>query len=360
MRIFPTVKFMSSNQRVPYLTFTGAALLSLLLGGCANEKALLAQTQPLQDRIERIEQNLVHSNEAGLRAAEIRADALAKRQVELDQQLADIQKGQALLREQSILRDARMAEALAQLNEKHAALDAHLSGIENQLNEAIALVKTSASIHSGLQTRQDRDSAQGMAMAAEITNAAGRIDELNRLAQASSQEISNLTVALQKRQDAAVLASDAIEKRVHLAEEKLNTLSGLVQEALALAAKDLFLANGKEAFTVLLTNDKVIYPQNDPNLDPRDAAMLDELANKLGKFDQEFHLDIQGHTANNSTEDNNYNLGKARAEVVKRYLHEKKGISLSRMSAISYGANKPQQPAGGNNRRIFVRVLVLK
>jgi hypothetical protein len=30
------------------------------------------------------------------------------------------------------------------------------------------------------------------------------------------------------------------------------------------------------------------------------------------------------------------------------------------MSTISYGANKPLDPVGGNNRRIFIRVLVLK
>jgi len=83
-------------------------------------------------------------------------------------------------------------------------------------------------------------------------------------------------------------------------------------------------------------------------------------AANLTKLDQEYHLDIQGHTANNSTDDNNYSLGKARAEVVKRYLHEKLGISINRMSTISYGANKPLNDSNGQNRRIFIRVLVLK
>jgi outer membrane protein OmpA-like peptidoglycan-associated protein len=153
--------------------------------------------------------------------------------------------------------------------------------------------------------------------------------------------------------------SQATEARLSAAEGKLQELSGLVQEALALAAKELFLANGREAFSVMLTDDKVLYPQNDPNLDPRDVAKLSDLAGKLGKLDQEYHLDIQGHTANTSTDDNNYSLGKARAEVVKRHLHEKQGISLSRMSTLSYGANKPLEN-GSSNRRIFIRVLVLK
>ena len=127
-----------------------------------------------------------------------------------------------------------------------------------------------------------------------------------------------------------------------------------------MAAKEIFLANGKEAFTVSLTDDKVLYPQNDPYLDPIDVAKLNQLAANLTKLDQEYHLDIQGHTANNSTEDNNYSLGKARAEVVKRHLHEKLGIPINRMSTISYGANKPLSESNGQNRRIFIRVLVLK
>jgi outer membrane protein OmpA-like peptidoglycan-associated protein len=168
------------------------------------------------------------------------------------------------------------------------------------------------------------------------------------------------TESLKARQDASGLAVSALDSRMNQAEQRLNSLTGQVQEALAASAKEVFLANGREAFAVTLTEDKVLYPQNDPTLDYRDAAKLDELAAKLDKLGQEYHLDIQGHTTNNSTEDNNYNLGKARAEVVKRYLHDKRGISYSRMSTISYGANKPLDPAGGNNRRIFIRVLVLK
>ena len=103
-----------------------------------------------------------------------------------------------------------------------------------------------------------------------------------------------------------------------------------------------------------------MYPLNSPELGLQDTAKLDDLAGRLAKLEQEYHLEIQGHTDDIGSEDYKYNLGKARADVVKRYLSEKKGISINQMSVISYGADKPLNPAGNNNRRIFIRVLVLK
>jgi len=307
---------------------SGLVLSCLLLGGCASEKALLAQTQPLQDQIAHIEQTLAASGAANARALKAQ--------------------------------EVRNLQAESRLNAMGESLAARISGMEKNLNGVADLANKTAQQTARSQVRQEADAAINAAIAARVGNDERRLAVVASNAQQMSLEMARQTDALKSRQDAASLASSALDARMNLAEQRLNTLSGLVQEALALAAKDIFLANGKEAFTVLLTDDKVLYPQNDPALDSRDAAKLDELTEKLGKLDQEYHLDIQGHTANNSTEDNNYYLGKARAEVVKRYLHEKKGISINRMSTISYGANKPLYPAGGDNRRIFIRVLVLQ
>lgn len=292
---------------------SGLILLSLLISGCASEKALQAQTQPLQDQIALLEQKVATSGEASARVAQSQADNLAARQSELEKKLNHVQSGIDALQSQIQAGDARSAHATARLDALDASL-AQISRIEKGLNAAADLA--------------------------------------NKTAQQAA--------SLQLGQDAKAHASHALDARLNQVEQQLKKLSDLVQEALAASAKEIFLANGKEAFTVMLTEDKVLYPQNDPNLDPRDAAKLDELADKLVKLDQEYHLDIQGHTANTSTDDNNYSLGKARTEVVKRYLYEKKGISISRMSTISYGANKPLSLAGGANRRIFIRVLVLK
>lgn len=308
-------------MRPPFIaptTASGLILFSLLLSGCASEKVLQAQTQPLQDQIALLEQKVATSGEASARVAQSQTDNLAARQGELEKKLAQVQASLDALHNQLHARDARSTQAAARLDALDAALASRFGGIEKNLN-------TTADLAAGLA---------------------------NKTAQ--------LAANLQVRHDAEAVASRALDARLNQVEQQLKTLSNLVQEALAASVKEIFLVNGKEAFTVTLTEDKVLYPQNDPNLDARDAAKLDELADKVVKLDQEYHLDIQGHTANTSTDDNNYSLGKARAEVAKRYLYEKKGISISRMSTISYGANKPLSPAGGGNRRIFIRVLVLK
>lgn len=281
---------MSQTRSISILPMAGSALL-LLLAGCATEKALTEQTQPLQAQISRVEHDLSASNKT------MAAD----------------------LREQS----ANITAKLAELERQSLAQQAETRALRGQIETLSA---------RSAQSEQRLDAVGAMALQTQL----------------DALKTSQAAEALSRAQATATI------------EQRLTDLSNTMREALAEAAKDVFLANGKEAYTLKLTGDKVLYPQNDPYVDPQDAVLLDDLTQRLAKLDQEYHLDIQGHTDNFSTDDNNYNLGKARAEVVKRYLHEKKGISISRMSAISYGANKPLDKNGGSNRRIFIRVLVLK
>lgn len=152
----------------------------------------------------------------------------------------------------------------------------------------------------------------------------------------------------------------AIAERLARDEQRLDTLDDSMRKALALASQEYLRLNGKEAFTVALREDRAMYPINSPELASGDLARLDELMTTLAGLGQAFHLEIQGHTDNFGSEDYNYALGKARAEVVKRYLHERKGVPLSQMSVISFGSSRPADTAAGGNRHILVRVLVPK
>ncbi|MDD3529822.1 MAG: OmpA family protein [Gallionellaceae bacterium] len=149
-------------------------------------------------------------------------------------------------------------------------------------------------------------------------------------------------------------------ERLDRIEQRLDALSASVREALALASQEYLRLNGKEAFTVALTEDRAMYPINSPELARGDLAQLDELMARLAGLGQEYHLEIQGHADNIGPEDYNYELGKARAEVVKRHLHDRKGVPLSQMSVISFGSSRPQDAASLHNRRILIRVLVPK
>lgn len=369
---------LKSHRASPVLSFV---MLSLLLAGCANEKALLTQMQPMQDRIDRVEHNLSSSSAENQRALAAQAERLAARQQEIAQQLADLKQQLANLQSKADVHQHGTADALSRLATQDEKLGYRLDSLQRDLADAAALARNHSEQQAVALARQERDAALVAANADGLAEAQARLDALKQSTESTAriqaeqlralqnQTTANLTnaIAIEKASEQALAEAtklaaqkqSATDDRLRAAEDKLNKLSGLVNEALALAAKELFLANGKEAFSVMLTDDKVLYPQNDPNLDPRDVAKLSELAEKLAKLDQEYHLDIQGHTANTSTDDNNYSLGKARAEVVKRHLHEKQGISLSRMSTLSYGANKPLDN-GNSNRRIFIRVLVLK
>ncbi len=366
----------------------------LLLSGCATEQALTKQTQPLNERLTTLERALAESRERvdrlgasqsalesrltsletetrdGLRGLDARLAELTERESRADRKLAELSSRA----EES----ARRADDIqTQVDANTAALTTvgeRLDASERALSDAARLAYDTSEriddIQAGLETEfRDR-------LASTRADAINADERLERAEQRIEQLIADLQAAktgeqaerarLERELSAAgaagltgQAAAAALAERVAQAEQRIKDLSHLVQEAMAMAAKEIFLASGKEAFTVTLTDDKVLYPQNDPNLDPRDRARLDDLAQRLGKLDQEYHLDIQGHTDNTSTDDNNYNLGKARAEVAKRYLHEARGISINRMSTISYGANKPLEGAR-QNRRIHIRVLVLK
>lgn len=147
-----------------------------------------------------------------------------------------------------------------------------------------------------------------------------------------------------------------LEGRVASLEQEVRALSGQVQDAIA-AQKKIRVFN-QEAFTVLLTDDKGLYPINYSELSRQDADKLDGLADRLAGLNQEYRLEVQGHTDSFGTDDYNYGLGKARAEAVLRYLHDRKGIPLDQISVISLGAGNPTGQDGQGNRRIVIRALV--
>lgn len=352
----------------------GVLLSCLLLAGCASEQALNEQTLPLRERIDRLEQALATAQEAASRAAQDQASASRARQAELEQRLAGLQAEIRVLRDQLQGLGERAGRSEAQLDKLAASLPERLAQAERRLAEVAATAQAAAEQVGAFQKQQGVAADAGSALAQRLALAEQSLNELAGQARAAGDKLG----AIQQLQGSAANASAALgerlaqaelrlaelaatlPQRLAQAEQRIKALSDSVDEALALAAQENFLANGKEAFTVSLTGDKVLYPINDPTIDGQDAAKLDDLVKRVATLDQEYHLDIQGHTDSNSTDDYNYNLGKARAEVVKRYLHDKKGLSINRMSVISYGANKPLAAGGHGNRRVYIRVLVLK
>lgn len=352
-------------------------LVSLALTGCATQEALDAQTQPIATRLDRLEHSLKEVQTAGqdrhavlMRDMNALRDSVTRLEARLDQTQAGVDR----LGPRVAQVEQRLDELATQLPSRLGALDTRVDGLVERLTEqATALGAAQAGV-DGLTTRVGQVEQR---LDEQATLLPGRLDALEQrvdgvagqwteqaarntdltAAQASLDGLTPRVGQVEQRLDG--LAS-TLPERLDRLDRQVDGLSASVKEALALATQENIRLNGREAFTATLTDDKTLYPINSPELGTRDQAKLDELVGRLAGLDQDYHLEIQGHTDDIGTEDYNYELAKARADVVKRYLHEQKGIALSRMSAISFGANQPLDRHANHNRRIHIRVLVLK
>ena len=114
---------------------------------------------------------------------------------------------------------------------------------------------------------------------------------------------------------------------------------------------------------------EVILSENDgnfgfgrPDLPLTAMHNIDRLVDQLKSDPRGEFVEIEGHTDSVGSKVVNDYVGLARAETVKRYLHEKHGIPLHKMNVITYGKDKPIAPNNtregrAHNRRVVIRVL---
>lgn len=249
------------------------------------------------------------------------------------------------------------------LTEQTDPLRQHTAQLDTSLQTTAATARSAQELALANQAREAALSRQLESLLAEFkalqdlqASQAERLRETER----SLGELSAVTTYAHQRTDGNTAQVATLAERVTQAERRMDALSSQVREALAASQQDYIRLHGKVVHTVKLTEDKTLYPINSPELGSGDRAKLDALAGRLKGMQDDYHLDIQGHTDNLGTDDNNYALGMARAGVVKRYLHEQGGIPLSRMSVISYGATNPLTASSQGNRRIVLNLLVLE
>jgi|CXWL01.1.fsa_nt_gi outer membrane protein OmpA-like peptidoglycan-associated protein len=152
------------------------------------------------------------------------------------------------------------------------------------------------------------------------------------------------------------------DKRISTAQDTANGASKTAQEALDRAVAAGKLAEGKLLFESVLTDDKVRFSFDKAELSDAGKTALDEFAERLKSENKNIYLEIQGHTDNVGGEDYNLDLGQQRAEAVRRYLNQKHGLPLHKMSVISYGESSPIADNGSRegrstNRRVVLVVL---
>jgi outer membrane protein OmpA-like peptidoglycan-associated protein len=351
-----------------------------LVTGCATQEKLAEQTDPIRQQLTQLEQALraatatAQDAKAEAAANKARGDAMTGRMESLQAELRALQDKQALqaaeLAERMNKAELRLdeaattalstSEAVAELQAQDqteaAKLAERMNKSELRLDEVATATLTASEAAAELQSQGQAEAAKLAELAERMNKSELRLDEVATAAINTSEA----TAALQAQAQGGAAEHAELAERVAQAEKRVETLSAQMAEALAASRQDYIRTHGKVVSTAKLTDDKTLYPLNSPELGSGDRAKLDELAARLKTLEGDYHLDIQGHTDNIGTDDYNYLLGKARVEVVKRYLHERGGIPLSRMSVISYGATNPIAAGSQGNRRILVNLLVLE
>jgi outer membrane protein OmpA-like peptidoglycan-associated protein len=358
---------------------TSAALLTL--AGCATQHTGPDPTEAANQRLSSLEARLQDESGAthvligdlgtkvdalsdDLRRMRETVAARASRESVLADQAAQANSGSAARQAATDALAARMDKEEQRLQE---LADATQAATNQAAGAQAALRETGQKIERlGAQSNQ-QSMDQALARQAEtaalderLEAAEGQLKELDgQIKQASAQTgaVQAALPALTEKVDAAAPRLNDYEARLAALSKRLEEVAAMAQDALdatGLGQRKIF---GKVIESITLTEDKTLFPINSPDLGEQDKAKLDALALRLKALGTNYHLQIQGHTEGFGAEDYNYELGRARAEVVKNYLNEKDGIPLLRMSVISYGSLDAGRYAAGSNRRIVVQVL---
>jgi peptidoglycan-associated lipoprotein len=154
----------------------------------------------------------------------------------------------------------------------------------------------------------------------------------------------------------------ATDTRVDQTNVRVDQLSKEAADALKRAQEAGVLAKGKVVFQQTFTEDRVRFKTNSYDLSKDSQAALDDFAGKVKNLNEQYFIEIQGHTDDTGGAKYNDDLGQRRADSVRRYLSRQDSLPLNRMSSISYGDTLPVAPnknkvGRAKNRRVVMVVL---
>jgi peptidoglycan-associated lipoprotein len=156
----------------------------------------------------------------------------------------------------------------------------------------------------------------------------------------------------QKATDAHLTQNDAA----------IAQLSQEAKDALKRAQDAGVLAKGKVVFQETFKEDRIRFKVNKYDLNKDAQTALDDFAGKVKALNEQYYIEIQGHTDDTGGRKLNDELGERRADEVRRYLSRTAQLPLNRMSTISYGdtlpaASNKTKKGRAENRRVVIVVL---
>lgn len=153
-----------------------------------------------------------------------------------------------------------------------------------------------------------------------------------------------------------------LQQKQKATDVRLDQLSQESKDALKRAQEAGVLAKGKVVFQQTFQEDRIRFNVDQYELTKDAKAALDDFAGKVKALNEQYFVEIQGHTDDSGGSKYNDELGQRRADAVRRYLSRQQSLPLNRMSTISYGDTLPVAPnktkAGrAQNRRVVIVVL---
>ena len=155
---------------------------------------------------------------------------------------------------------------------------------------------------------------------------------------------------------------EQLQQHAKQTDTRLDQLSQEASDALKRAQEAGVLAKGKVVFQQTFSEDRVKFKTDKYDLNNDAKSALDEFAGKVKGLQDQYYIEIQGHTDDTGGSKYNDELGQRRADEVRRYLSRAQQLPLNRMSTISYGDTLPvasnKTKAGrAQNRRVVLVVL---
>ena len=199
------------------------------------------------------------------------------------------------------------------------------------------------------------------AMALALGACATKSDIDKRVAEAQAQNTKKIESVEGQIEDLQN-KQKATDTHLQQTDQQISQLSATAQDALKRATDAGVLAKGKVVFEQTFTEDRVKFKSGKYELSKDASSALDEFAGKVKGLNEQYFIEIQGHTDNVGGKRYNEDLGERRAEAVRRYLSKSASLPLNRMSTISYGDTAPVAPnktkkGRAENRRVVLVVL---
>ncbi len=357
------------SRQIPLHTGLTAALL-LALGGCATNQPTLHRLDAMNQRLNALETKV----QSGDSTARSEAGSAQTKTADLAHRIGALEAKLQHLQGELVHQNGEQRAQLGQLSQDETGLRQSMARVSKRLDQADGrlkaveargqeTVKQNAGLQAALPPLRDKVAEQEKQiqdLAPRLARVESGLQSLGTQARETATRTAGLQNELPAMHDQLAQSGgqvDSLSSRLARLEQRLAQAERTAQEALDLANGDERAFRGKMLFSVTLHDDKTLFPINSPDLGQGDISVLDGLVERLKPLDKHYHLVIEGHTDAYGSDDNQYELGRARAEVVKRYLNEKEGIPLARMSVISFGAADALSGYGHSNRRIVVQVM---